>query len=77
MNLPALTADRVYALTQQRFRRAVASLSATERQLYQLRFYQEMPLRQIAALHGLSPAAVKGRLRRIQRQLEQAEFLPG
>jgi RNA polymerase sigma-70 factor (ECF subfamily) len=53
--------------------RAIGKLGAADREAVMLRYYQNLPYEQIAAVMGLSPAAVNGRLTRAKRKM--AKFL--
>lgn len=73
---PARLLDKPESLdkqaTLQRFITAMASLSCTEQHLFYLRYYQEFSLNELATVSGLSTRAIRMRLRRIDRKLEQS-----
>ncbi len=70
MNTPANEEDheKTQAVTK-----AIGRLSESDREVVMLRYYQNLPYERIAAVMGLSPAAVNGRLTRAKRKM--AKFL--
>jgi len=63
--------------TLERVRRAVRSLPAKYREVIVLRYLEEMPIAEVAALTGLSANAVQIRLHRGRRRLRSALTGPG
>ena len=49
--------------------KAIGKLGAADKEVVMLRYYQNLPYERIAAVMGISPAAVNGRLTRAKRKM--------